>query len=101
MNLKRVLLALLLAAGTAGPARAQSLQPQGSGTNPFLGSVAQGKATAAAVPLSLRDAVTRALQHNLGLLLQEEAVNAAHGAAGARWPIFCRTSSQRSAASAR
>ncbi len=76
-----ILLALLAAAGTT-PARAQSLQPQGSGTNPFLGSVPQGTASSTALPLSLEDAVSRALQHNLGLLLQEEAVNAAHGA---RW----------------
>ena len=81
MNAK-TLLALLLAAGAAGPVSAQSLQPQGSGTNPFLGSVPTGEPTATALPLTLKDAVTRALQHNLGLLLQEEAVNAAHGA---RW----------------
>ncbi len=81
MKLK-ILLALLLAAGAGAPARAQTLQPQGSGTNPFLGSVPQGTATSTAIPLSLKDAVTRALQHNLGLLLQQEAVNAAHGA---RW----------------
>lgn len=81
MNAKS-LLALLVAVGVSTSAGAQSLQPQGSGTNPFLGSVPAGEVTSTALPLSLRDAVTRALQHNLGLLLQEEAVNTAHGA---RW----------------
>lgn len=81
MNVK-IVAALVVAAGVAVPARAQSLQPQGSGTNPFLGSVPQGQVSSTAMPLSLKDAVSRALQHNLGLLLQEEAVNAAHGA---RW----------------
>jgi outer membrane protein TolC len=34
------------------------------------------------MPLSVKEAVSRALQYNLGLLLQEEAVRSAHGA---RW----------------
>ena len=79
MNVKS-LLALLVAVGVSAPAGAQSLQPQGA--SPFLGSVPQGEVSSTALPLSLKDAVTRALQHNLGLLLQEEAVSAAHGA---RW----------------
>ena len=49
-------------------------------TSPFIGSVPQGTATAEPIPLSLKDAVNRALQFNLGLLLQEEAVKSAHGA---------------------
>ena len=44
------------------------------------GSVPQGAVTADPLPLSVKDAVNRALQFNLGLLLQEEAVKAAHGA---------------------
>jgi outer membrane protein TolC len=79
MNVK-IVLPLLVATSVAASAGAQSLQPQGSGSSPFLGSVPQGTVSAAPLPLSLKDAVTRALQHNLGLLLQEEAVNAAHGA---------------------
>jgi len=83
MNVKRILLtAAAIAAAAAGPARAQSLQTPGSAGNPFLGSVPQGEATSAPIALSLKEAVTRALQHNLGLLLQEEAVHTAHGA---RW----------------
>ena len=46
----------------------------------FVGSVPQGTATAESIPLSLKDAVNRALQFNLGLLLQEQAVKSAHGA---------------------
>jgi outer membrane protein TolC len=50
--------------------------------NPFLGSPPQGVATAEPLPLSLKEAVERALKYNLGLLLQEESVRAAHGG---RW----------------
>ncbi len=50
--------------------------------NPFFGSAPQGTATAESLPLSLKDAVERALKYNLGLLLQEESVKTAHGA---RW----------------
>lgn len=50
--------------------------------SPFTGSVPQGTATAEPLPLSVKEAVSRALQHNLGLLLQEETLKTAHGA---RW----------------
>src|SRR6266545_3900480 len=60
----------------AAPAAAQAPN------NPFLGSAPQGAATAEPLALSLKDAVERALKYNLGLLLQEESVKAAHGA---RW----------------
>jgi outer membrane protein TolC len=53
-----------------------------SSANPFAGSVPRGTATADAIPISVKDAVERALQHNLGLLLQEESARTAHGA---RW----------------
>jgi outer membrane protein TolC len=36
--------------------------------SPFLGSVRTGRATAATMPLSLADAVGRALEHNLGVV---------------------------------
>jgi hypothetical protein len=49
-------------------------------TNPFLGSVPTGKTSAEPLALTLKDTVNRALQHNLGLLLQEEALRQAHGA---------------------
>jgi outer membrane protein TolC len=77
-------LTLAAAIAAAAPARAQIASPAGpqGPPSPFMGSAAQGTATAEPLPLSVKDAVGRALRHNLGLLLQEEAVNAAHGA---RW----------------
>jgi outer membrane protein TolC len=51
-------------------------------TNPFMGSVPKGTALPQPVPLSIKEAVKQALENNLGLLLQEEAVRQAHGA---RW----------------
>lgn len=73
-------IALALGLATASPARAQDsrLAPP----NPYLGSVATGTATSEPMPLSVKDAVDRALQNNLGLLVQEEAAATARGA---RW----------------
>jgi outer membrane protein TolC len=51
-------------------------------TSPFLGSVSKGTLTAEPLALSVKDAVQRALQNNLGLLLQEESETSARGA---RW----------------
>jgi len=51
-------------------------------TNPFLGSVPKGTASAQPLPLSIKEALKLALDNNLGLLLQEESVRQAHGA---RW----------------
>ena len=49
--------------------------------SPFMGSAGQGVATAEPLALSVKEeAVTLALKHNLGLLLQEQAVKTAHGA---------------------
>ena len=51
--------------------------------SPFLGSAPpQGPPSPQPLALSVKDAVTRALQYNLGLLLQEANVTQAHGA---RW----------------
>lgn len=60
---------------------AQTQQAQ-SPSNPFLGSISRGTVTAEPLPLSAADAVKRALDTNLGLLLQEETETTAHGA---RW----------------
>lgn len=57
-----------------------SIQPPD--TNPFLGGVPRGEATAQALPLTLKDAIARGLQTNLGVLLQENSVTAARGS---RW----------------
>jgi outer membrane protein TolC len=51
-------------------------------SNPFLGSVSKGTVTPESLPLSVKDAVRRALENNLGLLLQEESEATA---LGARW----------------
>ncbi|MCC7126663.1 MAG: TolC family protein [Acidobacteria bacterium] len=68
--------AALLLSAAASSAFAQTVP------GPFLGSVPQGTASAEPVALSLRDALDRGLQFNLGLLLQEESSRTAHGA---RW----------------
>src|ERR1041385_8381819 len=48
--------------------------------SPYLGSVGKGTVTAEPLRLSVADAVQRALQTNLGLLLQQETETTAHGA---------------------
>lgn len=51
----------------------------GGAQNPFLGSVPTGTATSQVLPLSLSDALHRALRYNLGLLLDERATQATRG----------------------
>jgi outer membrane protein TolC len=63
-------------------ASAQTPDNQLGSTSPFLGSAPKAAISATPVDLSVKDAVQRALEFNLGLLLQEEAVKNAHGA---RW----------------
>jgi outer membrane protein TolC len=76
MNLRRLALFATLLACAPLPAGAQT-------TNPFFGSAPpQGPASPQPVPLSLKEAVDRALKYNLGLLLQESAATQARGA---RW----------------
>ena len=53
------------------PAAAQST-PQSS-PNPFTGSVSKGAVSAEPLALSVKDAVQRALENNLGLLLQSRS----------------------------
>ena len=78
MTVGRSMAVVVLLTLLAVPAAAQS-GSQMSG--PFSGSVPQGVATAEPLPLSLREALTRGLQFNLGLLLQEETQR---GSASAR-----------------
>ena len=76
MNVRSVILLALLA---IGPAAASAQTP----SNPFLGSAPPpGPPSPQPVALSLKDAVTRGLQYNLGLLLQESSATQARGA---RW----------------
>ncbi|MBP7778905.1 MAG: TolC family protein [Acidobacteria bacterium] len=79
---RSLLVVLPLAVALVGPAPAQAQTEGGGSPSPFLGSVPQGEARREPLALSLREALSRALQFNLGLLLQEEAVQASHGA---RW----------------
>jgi outer membrane protein TolC len=51
-------------------------------SSPLLGGVPTGEISATPVALSLRDAIARGLQHNLGVLLQEQALATAHAS---RW----------------
>jgi outer membrane protein TolC len=50
-----------------------------SGQSPYSGSVAQGKATPQALPLSFQDAIDLGLKNNLGVLLQSYNTIAARG----------------------
>src|SRR5262245_23503712 len=76
----RLWLGMGVALGLFGQAAAAQTQSQaGAPSNPFLGSVPKGTATAEPLALSAKDAVQRALQNNLGLLLQEESEATAHG----------------------
>src|SRR5207245_5745017 len=50
-----------------------------SGQSPFSGSVAQGKITPEALPLTFQDAIDLGLKNNLGVLLQGYGTIAARG----------------------
>src|SRR5690348_1055656 len=88
----RTAAALVMAGLMSVPCAAQSIT-QGSAPiavpvptlpsgSPFMGSVPTGTVTSEPLQLSLKDTVQRALQHNLGLLLQEQTAEVARGA---RW----------------
>lgn len=64
------------------PAAAQTGASGQASASPFFGSVARGTATSEPIALSVKDAVQRALENNLGLLLREESETTARGA---RW----------------
>ena len=90
-----ILVPLLGLAGAVSPAAAQGQAPPSSQappapartpspvtTNPFLGGVPVGTATSDALSLSILDAISRALEHNLGVLMAEEGIGRARGT---RW----------------
>ena len=70
-----LLTVFLLAATTASaqPRATPSISP------PFLGGVPSGTPNATPLSLTILDAINRGLQHNLGLLNAEDAVNRAKG----------------------
>ncbi|MDE3153562.1 MAG: TolC family protein [Acidobacteriota bacterium] len=83
---RTVALAGVLLAGWCASAWAQATMPPapaiqaGTGSNPFLGSVPPGPPTAQPLPLSLADAVGRALKYNLGVVQGEQDIAEARGA---------------------
>ncbi|MFL6279809.1 MAG: TolC family protein [Vicinamibacterales bacterium] len=79
---RKIAAALAMMLAVAVTASGQTGEGQSTGTSPFFGSATQGTASATSITLSVKDAVERALQFNLGLLLQEEEAKLAHGA---RW----------------
>jgi outer membrane protein TolC len=66
------------ASASGAPSRSLSSLQQ----SPFLGGVPAGTATAQPIAITVMDAISRALEHNLGLLNAEESVAFAQGA---RW----------------
>ncbi len=69
--MKSFLLLAIVLSIVSGPGLAQTDSESAltsSRRNPFLGGVASGEATPEVLPLTLRDAIDRGLQHNLGLL---------------------------------
>ena len=54
-------------------------QPTSSSQNPVFGSVADAKPTPGVLPLTFREAIERALRHNLAALLSEYNTTAARG----------------------
>lgn len=72
----RLSLACALIAALAVPTAAQTLPPN----SPFLGGVPDRVAAPEALPLSMAEAVRRALGHNLGILLADQQVARATGA---------------------
>ncbi|MGH9454699.1 MAG: TolC family protein [Terriglobia bacterium] len=64
---------------SSGPPAQAVMNVQGSSQNPFLGSVPTGQATAAVVRLSLKDAISRGLKTNLGVLLDTQDTQAERG----------------------
>jgi outer membrane protein TolC len=75
-------LLLLLAVGAAPRAAVAQEQPArqpASNTSPFFGGVPNGTATTEPIAISILDAINRALERNLGLLLSENGVGRAEG----------------------
>ncbi len=72
------LILILIATAGIQPTAAQSKAPLPIGT--FLGGVPAGAVTSEAIPITILDAIGRALEHNLGVLTAEQAVGRANGA---------------------
>ena len=82
--MKSVLLSLvLLLTSVLAPAPAaaqeQAARLPGLNASPFMGGMPTGTATSEPVAISILDAINRALEHNLGLLLSDDSVGHANG----------------------
>src|SRR4051794_691144 len=66
------------------PATRPTMQPP-VGSGPFLGGVPSGTATDTVEKITIVQALTRALEHNLGVLTAEESLGRAQGA---RWRVL-------------
>lgn len=86
-NIYRPLAIVLTALLTAAPAQAQAPALALPRSSPFAGGIPSGTATAEPITLSIIQAVSRALEHNLGVLLAEQQTSAA---AGERWIALSR-----------
>jgi outer membrane protein TolC len=78
--MNRWMLLVLLACWCASSGAQSETSQLSSPQNPFLGSVTGGKASDTQLDLSLSDAIDRALNYNLGLLLAGQQERAARGA---------------------
>lgn len=80
-NQPRTLVLLFALAAVIAPAAPALAQPSLTlpRNSPFAGGVPSGTATAEPITLTIVQAVQRALEHNLGLLLAEQSTDAASG----------------------
>jgi len=80
-----LVLVLLLATPAAAQPRIDIQTQVAPAVTPFLGGVPTGTATHEVITITVLDAVVRALQHNLGVLLAEQGVGRARGV---RWKML-------------
>jgi len=67
------------ASENSSPTGARTSSYSLSSESPYAGSVPEGEATSAVLPLSFKDAIDRALRNNLGLLIGSDNLLAARG----------------------
>src|SRR5262249_27214938 len=80
-----LLLTLLVASPAVAQPPATAQAQVAPSVAPFLGGVPTGTATSDVLTISVFDAIVRALQHNLGVLVSEENIGRARGA---RWKML-------------
>jgi outer membrane protein TolC len=80
-----LVLVLFLATPAAAQPRPQIQSQVVPAVTPFLGGVPTGRASREVVTITVLDAIVRALQHNLGVLLAEQDIGRARGV---RWKML-------------